>query len=119
MRIKEFASRIGVSESALRFYEKLGVLKPVFRNSSGYREFGESDLRWMEFVLRLKVTGMPLAQIVQYAQWRDQGDQTAPDRLKLLQQHERRVRSDLESLGANLEKIQEKIGYYQTLIPLP
>lgn len=118
MRIKEFAERIGVTESTLRFYEKVGVLKPIFRNSSGYREFGEADLRWMEFVLRLKVTGMPLAQIVQYAQWRDQGDRTIEDRLQLLQGHELQVRTDLEALQSSLEKIQEKILYYQAMIPL-
>lgn len=44
---------------------KIGLLQHVQRNSSGHRDYTNKDLQWIEFVNRLKDTGMPLAEIQQ------------------------------------------------------
>jgi DNA-binding transcriptional MerR regulator len=80
MRIGEFAKRVGLTEYTIRYYEKAGVLQAAKRNGSGFRDFDESDLAWMEFVQRLKATGMPLEKIVRYAELRAAGDGTKAER---------------------------------------
>ncbi|UTC76757.1 MerR family transcriptional regulator [Treponema sp. OMZ 799] len=115
MTIKEFASKLGVSDSALRYYERIGVLKPIRRRKNGYREFTETDIAWMEFVFRLKATGMPIAQIAEFAELREKGESTAPERLKMLQEHEKRLLAELETKTHSLAKIREKIEYYKKL----
>ncbi|EMB31566.1 MerR family transcriptional regulator [Treponema denticola] len=115
MTIKEFAFKLGVSDSTLRYYERIGVLKPICRRKNGYREFMEVDIAWMEFVIRLKATGMPVAQIVEFAELREKGDTTAPERLEMLQEHEKRLLAELEKQNTYLAKIREKIEYYKKL----
>lgn len=44
MRIREAAERLGISERAIRFYEKQGLLKPSRTEHNLYREFGEDDI---------------------------------------------------------------------------
>jgi DNA-binding transcriptional MerR regulator len=115
MRIGEFARLVGVSEYTIRYYEKAGVLRPAKRTGSGIREFDEGDFAWMEFVQRLKATGMPIGEIKLYAELREAGDETRGERLELLEAHERRVARELAEKTASLEKLREKIAYYKNI----
>jgi MerR family copper efflux transcriptional regulator len=45
MRIGELARRAGVSQAAIRFYEKSGLLPPPSRTGSGYRAYDETALQ--------------------------------------------------------------------------
>jgi len=113
MKIGEFSKRIGISEYTLRYYEKVGVLEPIKRNRNGYREYLEEDIAWMEFVGRLKDTGMKIEDITAFAVLRAKGDSSKKDRLKMLIDHEKRIKEDLERLSGNLRSIQEKIAVYR------
>jgi DNA-binding transcriptional MerR regulator len=70
MSIGELSTASGLSTHTLRYYEKLGVLKPADRAASGHRQYRADAVAWLDFVLRLKITGMPLAEIRKYAQLR-------------------------------------------------
>ena len=48
--IGRLAERTGVSVSALRFYEQVGLLNPV-RNNGGQRRYLRSDMRRVSFIL--------------------------------------------------------------------
>jgi DNA-binding transcriptional MerR regulator len=51
----------GVTQKALRYYERLGVLAPV-RGENGYREYREADVRVVEVVRSLGRLGIPVEQ---------------------------------------------------------
>ena len=50
LRIGSLASRTGVSVEALRYYEKRGLVRPVGRRGSGYREYGADSVRVVLFI---------------------------------------------------------------------
>ena len=116
MNIKEFSKLTGISAYTLRFYEKMGIFKQVNRNSSGHRDFSQRDLLWAEFITRLKETGMPLEQIKEYAELREQGDGTASSRMDLLINHATALENKIAEEQRHLEKIKDKIAYYEKLI---
>jgi arsenate reductase (thioredoxin) len=58
MRISELARRAGVTTSAVRWYEQVGVLPPAPRGSNGYRSYGEADLARLRLVLSLRRLGL-------------------------------------------------------------
>jgi len=62
LAIGEVAERIGLSVSAIRFYESQGLVNPV-RNAGGQRRFRRSDLRRLSFVMIAQQLGFPLADI--------------------------------------------------------
>ncbi|MER5784464.1 MerR family transcriptional regulator [Streptomyces mobaraensis] len=62
MRIGELARRSGVSPRALRYYEEQGLLRPE-RRPSGYREYGEDDVRTVRDVRTLLAAGLGTATI--------------------------------------------------------
>lgn len=114
--IGELARRSGVSPHTLRYYEAAGILKPAVRSASGHRQYQDDDLRWLEFVLRLKVTGMPLADIKRYAALRDQGETTLHARLAMLEVHRQRLVARIDALGVSAGALDDKIRIYRELI---
>ena len=103
----------GLSPHALRYYEKIGVLRPVARAANGHRRYNKDDVAWIEFVLRLKHTGMPLDQIREYARLRAQGDGTIAPRLHVLEQHRDSLIARIADLQKNLGAIDSKIARYR------
>ncbi len=61
-RTQEFAERAGVTVKALRYYERLSLLKPR-RTASGYRLYSEDDGVRLEQIVALKFLGIPLREI--------------------------------------------------------
>lgn len=61
-RISDAARATGFSVSALRFYEKEGVVVPE-RTSTGYRSYRQDDLEALRFVARGKQLGLSLDDI--------------------------------------------------------
>ncbi len=115
MNIREFSEITGISSHTIRYYEKIGVFRKINRNDSGHRSFTDEDVVWAEFIMRLKSTGMPLEQILEYADLRDQGLHTANSRMEILETHARNLADKISKEQYNLEKLKEKIDYYKSL----
>lgn len=63
MKIGEFSAQLGVSTDTLRYYEKHALLMPSRRTEAGYRDYSQSDLKQMQFILRAKDVGFSLTEI--------------------------------------------------------
>ena len=111
--IQEFSKISGLSVHTLRYYEKITLLDPVPRNASGYREYSEDHLRQVDFLKRLRDTGMPIQGMMMYAQLRKQGESTLAARRELLEKHEEQVKARLAELENNLQMLQWKIEFYK------
>lgn len=113
MNISAFSKRVGVSAYTLRYYEKEGLLRAIQRNTSGHRVFVERDIEWVNFITRLKETGMPLEQIKHYADLRAQGESTSAARQTLLEQHHRQLKRAIETQLEHLTALENKISFYR------
>ena len=112
MKIGELARRSGLSAHTIRYYERIGLLPFAQRDRSSQRDYDASILAWIEFIGRLKKTGMPIREMLRYAALREQGTGTEADRRKLLEQHRERVRAHVTELDACLLVLDAKIGGY-------
>lgn len=106
----------GISAHTLRFYEKQGILRPVGRADNGHRRYRQQDLLWLEFVVRLKRTGMPLAQIRAYADLRAAGEGTLGARLAMLERHREGLAATIAELNACAGALADKIDVYRETI---
>lgn len=61
--IGEVADLAGVSSATLRWYDKLGLLKPSARSDVGYRLYGREELLRLREILIWRQLGFPLADI--------------------------------------------------------
>lgn len=70
--IGEAAARSGVSPKMLRHYEALGLLPPIARTESGYRQYGERDVHTLRFIRRARDLGFSIAEIAELLKlWQD------------------------------------------------
>ena len=112
--IGEIVSRTGLTAHTLRWYERIGLLEHPARSHSGQRRFSDRDVTWLEFLARLRLTAMPVADMVRYAELRREGEHTAPERKALLEAHREVVRQRITDLQATLLIIDFKIDSYDS-----
>lgn len=113
--IQQVAIMTGLSTHTLRYYEKIGLIKNVQRDQTGYRQYTDFDLAWIQFLIRLRVTGMPMLKMKQFSDLRQQGDSTITARKELLEEHYKDVLGKIEELELNSQRIEEKIAHYKKL----
>ena len=111
--IGEVAARTGLTVHTLRYYEGIGLLDRVERDAGGRRQFTERDLGWIDLLTRLRRTGMPIAEMVRYAELVREGPSTYGERLALLERHRGRIRAQLVDLDACLQVVDHKIEIYR------
>ena len=112
MKVGELARRTGLSAYTIRYYERIGLLPYADRDQSGQRDYDASILVWIEFLGRLKTTGMPIREMLHYAALRERGPDTEAERRALREQHRARVRDRLSELQACLLVLDTKIAGY-------
>ncbi|WP_211443883.1 MerR family transcriptional regulator [Collimonas humicola] len=112
--IQQTAAATGLSVHTLRYYEKIGLIDPVPRQSSRHRRYRQEDLRWIEFLLRLRATGMSIQQMLRYAKLRRLGERlgSVSERKALLEQHAATLEADLLVLQDTLAMLRGKIAIY-------
>ncbi|HBM4571622.1 TPA: MerR family transcriptional regulator [Listeria innocua] len=67
MNIKQAAEMFGLTVDTLRYYERVGVIPPVHRNESGYRDYKTSDLNWVYLVKSLRNAGLSVESLIEFA----------------------------------------------------
>jgi len=72
LSIRQAGQQTGLSPDTLRYYERIGLLGPVARNSGGQRRYGETDLARLRFVRRAQAMDFSLEEIGQLLTLRDQ-----------------------------------------------
>ena len=113
LTIGQVAATTGVSTHTLRYYERAGLIRAVGRTEAGHRLYAPTDLDWLQFVMRLKATGMPIAGMQAFAALRAQGETTVGTRREMLEEHRDTVLAHIAELQTNLEVIVGKIAYYR------
>ena len=84
MTIREIAAKTNMSTDTLRYYERIGLLPPVPRNAAGIRNYDEYFVNFINFIKKLKASGMSLEHIIDYIRLAEMGDATIQERKKLL-----------------------------------
>jgi DNA-binding transcriptional MerR regulator len=72
-RIGEVAERVGVTTRTIRYYEELGLLRPLGTRTKGtHRLYGETDVARLRELIRLRdLLGLSLEEIVGIAEAED------------------------------------------------
>lgn len=110
--IGEVARRFGISVSAIRYYDREGLL-PGVRREGGIRKFGEKDIETMFLIECLKKTGLELKDIRRFIALAEKGDSTIEERLLFFQREKEKTRGKIQELEKALEMLSYKEWYYR------
>ena len=119
LTIAQVVERTGLSHDTLRYYEKAGLIERVGRTTGNQRRYEAADLAWLEFLIRLRETGMSIADMQRFAELRARGDTTVPDRLGMLREHRADLADRIRALRRNAAALDDKIDHYERLLDQP
>lgn len=103
--VKKLSKLSGVTVRTLHFYEEIGLLKPAYYGSNGYRHYEEKQLLILQQILFFKELGFSLKQIQKVVGRSDF------DQLKALYSHRKAISLDWERLGRLLQTIDKTIEH--------
>ncbi|MEU6381291.1 MerR family transcriptional regulator [Streptomyces sp. NPDC046909] len=110
--ISEVVAFTGLSAHTLRWYERIGLMPHIDRSHTGQRRYSNADLDWLDFVGKLRLTGMSVADMVRFAELVREGDHTYGQRSQLLEATRRDVLSRIAELQDTLAVLDLKINFY-------
>ena len=111
--IKDVSEITGLSIRTLRYYDKVGLLKPTKLTPAGYRLYGNEALEQLQEILFFREVGFPLATIKEMMEQPDYDRQQALRAQKtLLEQKRNRLNGIIELItdvmeGANTMSFKE------------
>ncbi|MBX3063526.1 MAG: MerR family transcriptional regulator [Anaerolineae bacterium] len=116
LTIQQVAEATGLSEHTLRYYERVGLIHSIERADNGHRRYTQNDIGWLDFLTKLRSTGMSIQEMQRYSELQRQGDATLRERVEMLKALRDKVERHMEELNANLKIIHFKIDIYSTII---
>jgi protein-tyrosine-phosphatase len=112
MNISDFARRVGISPSGVRWYESVGILPQPARRDNGYREYSDGDISRLTLILALRRLGLAPAEAGRLVERCLEGDSADPALAATLEQQRRRIaqqREGLERLELELVDLERTI----------
>jgi MerR family transcriptional regulator, aldehyde-responsive regulator len=116
MKIAEVSERYGISSDTLRYYERIGLIWPVNRNSSGIRDYNELDVRRVEFIKCMRSAGLPVEVLIQYVALVQQGDKTIEARKEILKEQRELLVARMKEMQKTLDILDHKIEVYENAV---
>ncbi len=101
--IQELSRLSGVTTRALRWYDKIGLLKPSGRTEGGYRWYGPAEVDRLQDILYYRALGVELARV------KDILDDPSYDRLAVLRGHLSALEGERERIQKLIDSVRETI----------
>ena len=101
MTIGRLGKLAGIEAKTLRYYDRVGLVRPSSRTAAGYRLYDKQAADRLQFIRRAKALGMSLSDIRRILAVRDEG--AAP------------CRHVLDLVSRNVAELATQIGYLETL----
>jgi DNA-binding transcriptional MerR regulator len=109
----EMAERTSTTIDTLRYYEKENLIVNVARAGSGHRRYSDADVGWVEVLRCLRLTGMPIQRMKDFAALGQAGEHTEPERYGRLLAHREHVVAQIAELHHALEVLDNKTAIYR------
>jgi MerR family Zn(II)-responsive transcriptional regulator of zntA len=78
MTVIELARLAGMTSGVIRYYARIGLLKPTRNPGNNYKQFGPADVKCARFIRRAQRLGFTLAEIAEIIETSRQGNTPCP-----------------------------------------
>jgi MerR family transcriptional regulator, aldehyde-responsive regulator len=116
MKIAEVSEQYGLSVDTLRYYERVGLIPPVQRNTGGIRDYSELDLRRVDFIKCMRSAGLPIEVLIDYVALVQQGDETIDARKDILKEQRELLLERMQEMQKTLDILDHKIEVYENAV---
>lgn len=108
MNISDVAKRAGVPAKTIRYYEDIGLIKPL-RDGNGYRAFRDSDMHKLAFLGRARALGFTIENCrALLALWEDKSRASADVRT-IAKDHLKQIEAKIADLSAMRDTLSDLV----------
>ncbi len=108
MNISEVASHAGLPPKTIRYYEDIGLIKPL-RDTNGYRAFRDSDMHKLVFLGRARALGFTIENCrALLALWEDKSRASADVRV-IATDHLKQIEAKIADLAAMRDTLSDLV----------
>lgn len=116
LTIRDMAARSGLSEHTLRYYERIGLIRPIPRDtSSGHRRYSPETAEAVESLAHLRAAGLPLEDMRTFLVLRAQGHGAAAEQKALFAAHRTVVEKEIGRQQRRLKYLEGKVAYWEAV----
>jgi len=113
--VTELAKRSDTTIHAVRYYTRLGILRPERNPDNGYRLYQPREVGWLRFVQQAKYLGYTLGEIREIMHDSDQGQSPCPRVREILQKRIKENRQKLEESMALQTRMEQALGKWNDM----
>ena len=114
--LQEVVQRSGLSEHTLRYYERIGLLDRVKRDSSsGHRRYSVEDIQNIETLACLRTTGMSIEDMRTYFALLKDGKAAADQQLALFEAQKHALEQELAQKHKHLRYLEQKVAFWKAV----
>ncbi len=99
MNIGDVASRSGLPAKTIRYYEEIGLVKPL-RDTNGYRAFREPELHKLVFLARARALGFTIEDCRALLALYDDETRASADVKKIANEHLTKIEAKIADLNS-------------------
>ncbi|MEX5397139.1 MerR family transcriptional regulator [Streptococcus sp. ZJ93] len=111
--ITEVSELYQINSNALRYYERIGLLSTIPRKSNGNRYFTKEMLNWLEMIICLRHSGIPIEALKTYVKLLQRGEETQKERELLLREQLATLYKRKENLQRSIDRLEHKVSLYE------
>lgn len=116
MTIAEVSKKYDITTDTLRYYERIGLLSNIPRNSNGIRNYDEASCRRIEFVKCMRNAGVEIEILIEYMALFEQGKNTVEARKKLLEEQREKLLEKQKNISETIDRLNYKIVLYDEIV---
>lgn len=111
--VAEAVARCGLPESTLRYWERIGLVRPIERDaSSRHRRYSIEDVATLETLANLRAVGLSIEDMRAYLAGARRGDAAAGEQRALFEAHAGRLADELTALELRRRYLDLKVQYW-------
>ena len=111
LSIGDVCDHLDITAHTARYYERIGLIK-VGRSASGRRVFDQRAVDRLDFLVRMRSSGMGIRELTRYVELVNQGESTTPERLQIMRDQRQRIIEQIHDLERALTATEYKIAVY-------
>lgn len=113
--VNELATRADAPAQVVRYYARIGLLKPKRQQENGYRLFGKQDAQRLRFIRMAKQLGFTLGEIKQITEHADHGESPCGEVRKIVQQRIRENRVKIDAMMNLQNRMERALEFWESM----
>jgi len=115
LKVNELARNAGVSPHIVRYYTRVGLIRPARRSANGYKQFEPADIKRLLFIRRARGLGFTLAEIAEIMRMSRRRQTPCPMVREIMQRRFLETTGELEQILALKQRIARALEQWRSI----